>query len=586
VKQARTLAEIRSDACNQALVIISLCGVPAIGLSVLRAMHLGMKGIVFMHGGLVALLLFALFRRRHLSLAFRAGLITVTFCASSIGVILSYGLGTGIIMFFVSAAVFAGCMFGRKVAFVLTGVQALALFTFIGAFRYGLLSPRIGPNLYEMDIPSWLAIVFALTIAGLVPVVAISAITRALDLERQRADAALEVRAQFLARMSHELRTPMTGIIGMADLLTVTRLDQQQRGMIARLTQSARSLLALLNDLLDFSKIDSGRMEIESAAFAVSRVVADACQLFEGVAAQKGLAFAVDMPVVLQDRVLGDGYRLGQILANLIANAVKFTERGRVDVCVAQERRDARTVLLTVSVTDTGIGISAPQLAELFRPFMQVDASTSRRYGGSGLGLVISRSLAEAMGGGIEVASQPGVGSTFVLRVPLLVDASPAPAEVAPIPVQAPKLRPAAPLRILVAEDDATNRLLIVTMLEHMGHAVTAVEDGKTAVKAAAAGAYDLIIMDMRMPVMDGFDAVRAIRLMEAAAPQRPRIPIVALTADLLPEHTAMFLEVGADVVVAKPVDWPAFTERLDRLAASRPAAAAEPPPVRHRASR
>jgi signal transduction histidine kinase/ActR/RegA family two-component response regulator len=585
VKQAKTLAEIRSDACNQALVIISVCGIPAIGLSLLRSMHFGMKGIVFMHTVLVACLLLALFRRHSLSLAVRAGLIIGTFCAVSVGGILTYGLGTGIIMFFVSGAVFAGCMFGRRVASILTGVQAFALFVFIGAFRYGLLSPRIGPDLYQLDVPSWIAIVFALTIAALVPIVAISAITHALDLERQRADAALEVRAQFLARMSHELRTPMTGIIGMADLLTVTRIDQQQRGMISRLTQSARSLLALLNDLLDFSKIDSGRLEIESVSFSISRVIADACELFEAAAAQKGLAFTVDMPAALQDRVVGDGYRLNQILTNLINNAVKFTEQGRITVRVAQVRRDERTVELTVSVADTGIGISAQQLGELFQPFMQVDVSTSRRYGGSGLGLVISRSLAQAMGGDIQVSSESGAGSTFMLRVPLVIDASPAMNDDALISLQAPpKSRPAPPLHILVAEDDATNRLLIVTMLEHLGHTVTAAEDGKAAVKAAAAGAYDAVIMDMRMPVMDGFDAVRSIRLMEAVAPNRARVPIIALTADLLPEHTAMFLEVGADVVVAKPVDWPAFKAQLDQIAAARPAHAAAP--IKYRASR
>lgn len=480
---------------------------------------------------------------------------------------MSYGVGTGVIMFFVSASVFAGCMFGRQVGFVLTAAQTLALIGILAALHHGLLPAGVGPDLYTLGLVSWISIAFALAIAALVPLVAMSAMMRALDLERQRADAALEVRSEFLARMSHELRTPMTGIIGMADLLGVSQLDNQQRGMITRLTQSARNLLALLNDLLDFSKIDSGRMQIETAPFSVSRVVADVCALFEMAAAKKGIAFTVHVQPDMPDRVLGDSYRVGQILNNLINNAVKFTDRGQVKVQVGEEKRDGNTVTLALSVIDTGIGISAPQLAELFQPFVQVDVSTSRRYGGSGLGLVISRSLAQAMGGAIEVSSEPGVGSCFTLRLPVKIDTAPAFEVPGPVGDLLPAARAGVGLKALVAEDDVTNRLLIVTMLEHMGHTVTAVGDGKAAVQAATEDVFDVIIMDMRMPVLDGFDAVRAIRGMETA--QKARTPVIALTADLLPEHTEMFLAVGADLVVAKPVDWPRLQKSLDDIAAT-----------------
>jgi PAS domain S-box-containing protein len=386
-------------------------------------------------------------------------------------------------------------------------------------------------------------------------------LAQSLEAERERAEQANVAKSQFLAMMSHELRTPMTGILGMADLLRLTTLNEEQRDLTQLLTRSARILLDLLNDILDFSKIEAGQLEIESTPFQLSDIMADVQNIFASAAAEKGLALESELPATFCDRVVGDPKRLRQVIANLVNNAVKFTESGKVVVRLEQ-RESGDELALTISVVDTGMGIARSDMARLFTPFIQADVSTSRKFGGTGLGLAICKRLVEAMGGAFDVESEPGRGSRFAFHLKVRRAASdgtsrpsePSMEESAALNIQ--------PRRILLAEDNETSRFLITTMLQRHGHTVDAVENGARALDAATRGAFDIILMDMQMPVMDGPEATRAIR--KLPAPQGS-IPIIALTADVIADHRKMYLDSGVNVIVGKPVNWVELEREIDR---------------------
>ncbi|HEY0836830.1 MAG TPA: PAS domain S-box protein [Azospirillum sp.] len=410
----------------------------------------------------------------------------------------------------------------------------------------------------------------------------LAALARDLDRARQeaealraKAEAANEAKSRFLAVMSHELRTPMTGIMGLIDLLLTTPLAAQQADWVRTLRTSAGSLLRLLNDILDFSKIEAGGLRLEEVGFAVQDVMDDVVRLFSVPASEKDILLKRSIPHDVPPGVVGDPTRLRQVLANLVGNALKFTERGRVEMRVATLRRDGAHAVLRFEVQDTGIGMDADTRALLFRPFEQGDASIARRYGGTGLGLAICRRLVTAMGGEIGLTSAPGAGTTVWFTVRFAAAAGPVPQ--APLPC-APALAvepPAPGRRILLAEDNPVSRDLIAAMLERMGHTVTAVPDGADAVAALADGAFDLVLMDMQMPGMDGAEATRRIR---ALPPPRGLVPVVALTADAASENRPRYMAAGLTDLLTKPVDW-------DRLRALIPLAIlgrshAAPPPA------
>ncbi|MGQ9365359.1 ATP-binding protein [Azospirillum sp. ST 5-10] len=390
------------------------------------------------------------------------------------------------------------------------------------------------------------------------------------DLDRAREDAeaarlaaenASRAKSRFLAMMSHELRTPMTGVIGMGDLLLQTGLSDAQRGMVATLQRSADALLTILNDVLDFSKIEAGQLTLEEIEFSLARLLDDVSQLFLGHAAAKGLTLSTAIADGTPTDLRGDPTRLRQILFNLVGNAVKFTDHGHVEVRVrcAPDGGGPETVTLCFEVSDTGIGMTPDQQARLFHPFVQADASTTRKYGGTGLGLAICQRLVETMGGGIAAASTPGRGSAFRFSVRLRPVSAPPPRRDAHTP--APTVRPdaAARPRLLLAEDNDVNRMLVTTMLTGMGYPIDAVPDGQAALQALQDAAYDLLLLDMEMPVLDGGATARAIR---GSPDPLSRLPIVGLSADALPEHRDRHMANGLDAYLTKPVDW----KRLDAV--------------------
>ncbi len=396
-----------------------------------------------------------------------------------------------------------------------------------------------------------------------------------LEMERERSEQANAAKSQFLAMMSHELRTPMTGVLGMADLLLHSKMNEEQQDLTKLLKRSARALLDLLNDILDFSKIEAGQFEIESTSFNLFEVIDDVVQLFSPNASEKGLEINTNLPPLYWNIVKGDPTRLRQVLSNLVGNAIKFTERGSVTIGLEQREAPGDALTLVLSVTDTGIGIEAEDSTKLFKPFVQADISTSRKYGGTGLGLAISKRLVEGMGGKITLKSEVGHGSTFVFTVKVVPDRS--------VAQQAgPSVRAAGgeavasptavtPRKILVAEDNETSRYLIQTMLRRLGHTVDVAVNGAEAVAAARAKTYDIVLMDMQMPVLDGTDATRAIRAFQAEA---AHVPVIALTADVIAGHRSEYLAAGVNVIVSKPVNWSELTDEIERQLGGKPATA------------
>ncbi|CAK0756959.1 two-component system, sensor histidine kinase [uncultured Gammaproteobacteria bacterium] len=410
--------------------------------------------------------------------------------------------------------------------------------------------------------------------------------------ERKRIEAELQRASQakndFLAVMSHELRTPMTGILGMADLLLGSPMPADQRNFVAKLKQSAEILLVLLNDILDFSKIEAGQLTLERIDFSPRQVATEVIDLFQGKASERGNLLCLETGP-LPAAVKGDPTRVRQVLLNLVGNAAKFTEAGSVDVNVTQiEPTENGVPRLSFKVTDTGVGMTELQLAGLFQPFSQADASTTRRFGGTGLGLVICRRLIEAMGGEISVRSTPGRGTTITFVIPaetgdpaaLILAAEQAPA----LPEAVEGATEARGLHLLLAEDNDTNRMLIATALQRLGHQVVTVDNGQRAVEAVQGGNFDLVLMDMQMPVMDGPTATRAIRSLPS--PQGT-IPIVALTADLHAEARCRTAQIGFDDFLTKPVNWRQLSEVIRHHTAGRgpatmpaPIIVTEPVPV------
>lgn len=367
-----------------------------------------------------------------------------------------------------------------------------------------------------------------------------------LDSARLQAESEGRAKAEFLAVMSHEIRTPMNGVLGMAQLLEEDgsmRAEHQEQVHIIR--QSGEALLRILDDILDMSRIEAGRLDLEEVPFEIPELLGRVGRLLGPRAEERGLRFELEGLMATAGAVKGDPHRLHQVLVNLVSNAIKFTDRGYV--CLSA-KRDAEAGVLRVEVEDTGIGLTRPQQAKLFQPFSQAEAGTTRRFGGTGLGLSICARLIEAMGGELGVRSAVGIGSTFWFTVPLPAADLDEESEISSVP-EATEIPVGA--RVLVAEDHPVNALLVRTMLERYGLTVVVVGNGEEAVTEARRADFDLILMDVQMPVLDGYQACRRIRNSPGLVAS---VPIIALTANALPTDRAEAAAAGMDGHLAKPL--------------------------------
>lgn len=376
------------------------------------------------------------------------------------------------------------------------------------------------------------------------------------------AESANQAKSEFLANMSHEIRTPMNGVIGMTQLLTMTHLTEEQQGYVEALTLSGDNLLSLINNILDLSKIESGKIQLIEDKFNLHKCINDVVTMQKSAIFQKGLDLQLNLASDIPPVLLGDQLRIKQIVLNLLGNAIKFTAQGRITITTHLLERNDTSVFVVLKVSDTGIGISADSLENIFVPFAQEDGSTTRRFGGTGLGLSISNRLANLMKGSIAVESTPGVGSCFMVNLSLACVQKTGTA--VEIPQKEKFSWNGPPLRILFAEDDAVNITFGTSLLKKLGHEVVVAKNGRDCLAELEDGMFDLVLMDIQMPVMNGEEALREIRRKEQGLALHQ--PVIAQTAYALRGQKKRFLEEGFDGYVSKPLDIKELMYEMQRV--------------------
>ena len=382
----------------------------------------------------------------------------------------------------------------------------------------------------------------------------------------ERAEAANQSKSAFLANMSHEIRTPLNGVIGVADVLAGTELTGHQREMVDLIRSSGQTLGRLLSDVLDLARIESGRLEIENEPFHLADAARTVAALLEARAHEKSLALKVELAPEADCWVVGDVVRVKQILTNFVGNAIKFTEQGEVRIVVSCPEHQGDRATFRFEVQDTGVGFDASRKEAVFARFQQADGSITRRFGGTGLGLAISKQLAEMMGGEVDCDSAPGVGSVFYAELPMMLTEAPAQSQAdAATGLHSGENASDRPLKILLADDHPTNRKVCELILAQIGVDLTSVEDGAQALEAFKTDHFDVVLMDMQMPVMDGLAATRAIRERERTM-GLPHTPVFMLTANALAEHIEASRLAGADLHITKPITSAALLTALAQL--------------------
>jgi len=464
-------------------------------------------------------------------------------------------------------ALLVGCATILNNAVMSRGSRQFAV-TLVGPSALVLAATPIAAHLSGMPISVNITVLLVIGVVGYVVFIARLAETlyredRALRDALEAAQTANRAKSDFLATVSHEIRTPLNGVLGMAQALRRDDLSPSQLRRIDVITESGETLLAILNDMLDLSKIEAGKLELELADFDVEDMARGAQAAFTPVANRKGLSFDLIVEAAAKRVYRGDSARVRQILYNLVSNAIKFTDAGEVRGQVT-----ATPSGLRMEVTDTGIGIASERIDSLFEKFVQADSSATRRFGGVGIGLSICKALCTAMGGEITVTSALGQGSRFVVDLPL------AHGTAAPVPAsaetQAAPVGATPSFRVLAAEDNRVNQLVLRTLLGQIGLDPTIVENGAEALEAWEHGDYDLILMDVQMPVMDGAAATEAIRTREAAS-GRPATPIVALTANAMRHQVEAYRAAGMDGILAKPLEIAALFRTIQSVADGEP---------------
>lgn len=473
-----------------------------------------------------------------------------------------------------------GLRYGQRYLQYATVLASLSFLFVIRATPYWLENPYLAWGLLvgAMAVPLYFGSL-------------LKALTHAIE-EARRAN---EAKSRFLANMSHEFRTPLNGLVGTCELLATTRLEEEQREYVSAIQASSRSLLALVEDVLDISAIEAGKLRLHQEEFSIAETIDAVGLILQPLARAKQLAYEVELPRELPPRVLGDPDHLRQVLLNLAGNAIKFTEEGFVRIVVETRRESSAHVKVRFRIVDSGIGIAESARERLFEAFEQADATLSRRHGGTGLGTTIAKGLAEAMGGTIGFQSTEHRGSEFWVELPFAI-AVPVEAEAGEgenvIAFSDPFLRHRVrvePMRIVIADDHAANRMVLQGLLQKAGHKVTAVLDGEAMLDALETGSYDVAIADLHMPALSGLDMLRQLRVMQAGS--KRRTPVLILSADVTPESIRACERAGARAFVPKPVVAARLLDTLADISAgkrvdsgvqTRPARAAGATPMVH----
>lgn len=418
----------------------------------------------------------------------------------------------------------------------------------------GVKDSQVGRNDSLIELMNEICTLLSLGCRRLVDFAARREANEALTQQKEEAEQANRAKSEFLANMSHEIRTPMNAVIGMTELAISNALDTTQREYLDIAKQSAESLLDILNDILDLSKIEAGRLELDPVAFPLRQTLENVTRIIDTTAQQKGLSLTFDIDPNLPEHLVGDPVRLRQVLINLLNNAVKFTERGAIIVHITSMSADENLQQLHVSVRDSGIGISPEKQRAIFEPFTQADISTTRRFGGTGLGLTISSQIVEMMGGTLQVESVEGEGSTFSFTALFGIEAGNAtsPTEATSHALGGNIIDPSKPLRILIVDDNNFNQKVAKGLLEKRGHTTEVADDGLVALDRLHAENFDLVLMDLQMPNMDGIEATQHIRQKEDSTGNH--LAIIGLTAHAMKGDRDRCLSAGMDGYLSKPI--------------------------------
>lgn len=570
--------EINNRLANRLILVILVFSTPALLSSLWRIIDIGIQPIMFVHIAVYAMFSMMYLLRDRVPYNVKAIIITSSFLILAAGGMLQFGLlGAGVLFMIMYTALCV--LFFKRITAIVSIVIAFIIITVIG---WGFVSQTLHPTLafeqYNTSLSSWVlmlgSILFVITnlytvltfmsaqyqqsLAQLDNEVQVR--TKAYEEEKIKAEQASAIKSQFLANMSHEIRTPMNGILGMMQLLDLEKLNENQHSYVDKAIYSAKNLLNILNDILDISKIEANKLDIEHIAFELQPILESASSSVEQEIESKGLTLIVNNKTNQSLQWMGDPTRFNQVLLNLLSNAVKFTHKGEISMTISAQDVNGASYLST-EITDTGIGMSEREIANLFQNFTQADSSITRHYGGTGLGLTIAKRLATLMGGDLTVESQKGQGTRFLFTIKA------EPAVSSPAKNDTPQVNQLTPLwpdkKILVAEDNRINQKVICAMLAPTKAIVRCVNNGEAALSAVTEFSPDLILMDIQMPKMDGITASQLLRKAQFTS------PIIAITANVMAADIKHYLTVGMDGHIAKPVDIKVLYKTLETYLSS-----------------